>query len=209
MKTRKNKNIALKVVKPKSQNHLKRNLLFLLLALLLVGAGALYVYAQKPAQGVLKSPSLMQQVATKNEEVPEIFSGKYFTFLYGKSYALKEHTTNTKAGAVILETAYLVETSAISKKIGLTMRSFPTQNLEDVPDFKMRTIATNNYQKKDFKFANVHGTSFTATQEGSFEKTFFVEHENFLVILTMTAPGAEDEKLDNESDAIIASISWL
>jgi len=205
--SRQEKNLQLAKIDQKFS--FKRIILLFILALFVLGLAFLYFYAQKPAQGVAGSQISSQLAVSGNEEPPRIFEGKYLTFSYDGSYALKTHEIDLKPEAIILESAYLSQNLAISKKIGLTIRNLPSQNFEDDPSFKMRTLESEIYQKKEFDFGNVGGIFFTSTQQGSFEKTFFIKHQSFLLILTTTVPGAEDEKNNKETDEIIKSISWL
>jgi hypothetical protein len=178
---------------------------------LLIAAGivAVYLYAQKPAQGVVRTSNIEQKIEAASEDVPEAFTGEYISFLYDKTYSLKSHDIADKSGAVILEQAYLSQSGSVSKKIGLMVRSLPTHNLDDIPDYEMRAIKTENYKKDEFNFGSVSGISFEALGEGTFEKTFFLLKKDKVAIITMTAPSFSDEKLQAESGTIIKSISWL
>ena len=189
--------------------HFKMIIFLSILVIVIIGAEIIYFYAQKPAQGTIKLSSSGQDLETKNNNVSEAFAGKYLSFFYGNSYVLKSHNIDNENGAVILEQAYLSENSAISKKIGLTIRSLPTHNLEDCPDFKMREINSKKYKKDNFDFSSVSGSSFEAIDQGTFEKTFFLLHGDYLAIISMSAPSLSDEEIEDEASGIVKSVSWL
>lgn len=189
--------------------HFKMIIFLFIVALFAIGSVMVYIYAQKPARGTVKPVSQNQDLTTKSEDVPEAFTGKYLSFLYGNSFALKSHDIADEEGTVILEQAYLSEKSAISKKIGLTVRSLPTHKLEDCPDFKMRTMNSKKYKKEDFSLGSIGGSSFEVTDQGTFDKTFFLLHGDYLTIISITAPTLGDEKIETEADNIVRSISWL
>lgn len=191
------------------KNHGGRYFFIALVILIAIIAAAVYKFARKPAQGVIKPPVPDIQAVQKAEDVPEAFTGKYVSFMYSQKYALKSHDVAKEDGAIILEQAYLSELSAISKKIGLTVRSLPSHNLEDNPDYKMREITTKRYKREDFSEGNVKGVSFVPADDGQFEKTFFVTHGDFLAIISMTAPAFPSEDLNKEADAIAKSLTWL
>jgi hypothetical protein len=195
--------------KDAKSSHFKMIIFLCLFILAAIGIIVGYIYAQRPAQGIVKGISKNQDAENKNNDIPEAFTGKYISFLYGNSYVLKSHDIASVEGAVILEQAFLVETSAVSKKIALTVRSLPTHNLEDCPDFKMRAMNSKGYKKEDFNFGAISGASFETADQGAFEKTFFLLHGDYLAIIAITAPALVDEKLENEASSIVKSVSWL
>ena len=207
MNKEKNNSDALK--KDAKSNHFKMIIFLSILSLIAIGAIIVYFYAQKPAQGIVKLSSSGQDLETKNNNVSEAFAGKYLSFFYGNSYVLKSHNIDNENGAVILEQAYLSENSAISKKIGLMIRNLPTHNLEDCPDFKMREINSKKYRKDNFDFSSISGSSFEAVDQGTFEKTFFLLHGDYLAIISMSAPSLSDEEIEDEASGIVKSVSWL
>jgi hypothetical protein len=195
--------------KENKKSKLRRNILVVFFLLIVIGLISLYLYAQKPAQGIIKSTPSEKNIETVALNVPQAFTGEYLSFLFDKTYSLKSHDVTDKSGDVILERAYLSETGSISKKIGLMVRSLPTRNLNDVPDYKMRDIKTESYKKAEFDFGNVAGVSFEALGEETFEKTFFILNKDKVAILTMTAPSFSNEEIQNELETIVRSISWL
>ena len=191
------------------KNHRGRYFFAVLFVFVLIIAAAVYRFAQKPAQGVIKPQTQDAQSGKKAEDVPEAFTGKYISFVYSNKYTLKSHELAKEDKAIILEQAYLSESSAISKKIGLTIRSLPSHNLEDVPDYKMREINTKRYKKENFSEGNISGVSFVPADDGQFEKTFFVTHGDLLAIVSMTAPAFPNEALNKEANTIVKSLIWL
>lgn len=182
---------------------------FIFLAIVsLIGVGGVYKFAQKPAQGVIKSQDQTGQLAKKVAEGPEIFSGKYLSFRYGNTYVLKTHDIAKGDSAIILEQAYLSELSVISKKISLTVRSLPTHSLEDNPDYRMREMEAKRYHKKDFFEGKIKGIYFISAEESQFEKTFFIMHDNLLAIISVTAPSKMDASLDKEANNLVKSLIW-
>jgi hypothetical protein len=191
------------------KNHWRRYIFSGLIIIFLIIGAAIYHFAQKQAQGLIKPPTQDSQAAQKAEDVPEAFTGKYISFMYSHKYALNSHDLAKEDGAIILEQAYLSESSAVSKKIGLTVRSWPSHSLEDNPDYKMREITTKRYKREDFSEGNVKGVSFVPADDSQFEKTFFVTHGDLLAIISMTAPASPTETLNQEADAIVKSLTWL
>jgi hypothetical protein len=191
------------------KSHLKRNVLLLFLFSVAVLMIFVYIYAQKPAQGTVKVSSQNQKTENMVQDVPEVFMGKYFSFLYENTYAMKSHDISADNNDVILEQAYLSQSSAVSKKIVLTVRNLPTHNLDDCPDFKMRAMNPKKYRKEEFSLGNIKGFSFEELEQGNFEKTFLFLHEDFLGMMTILAPSSSDSKLKLEADNIVGSISWL
>lgn len=191
------------------KNHGGRYFFIALVILIAIIAVAVYKFAQKPAQGVIKPPVQDIQALQKADDALEVFTGKYVSFTHSNKYALKSHETAEDDKAVILEQAYLSESSAISKKIGLTVRSLPSHNLEDNPDYKMREITAKRYKREDFSEGNMKGVSFVPADDSQFEKTFFFIYGNFLAIISMTAPAFPSEALNKEADAIVKSATWL
>lgn len=190
-------------------HHISRNIFLFLLLAAISGAVIVYFYAQKPAQGIIKVAAQDQTTQNKQVDVLGVFTGKYLSFMYGSSYVLKSDNVTDGAGAVILEQAYLSENSAISQKIALTVRNLPTHNLDDCPDFQMRTLKPERYRKENFSLGDMSGTSFKVIDQGTFEKSFFLLHKDYLAIITLMAPALADEKLENEANSVIKSISWL
>ena len=121
---------------------------------------------------------------------------------------MKSHESEAQKDAVILETAYLSEKSAFSRKIGLTVRHLPTGSLDDAPDYTMRVQNDGRYKKDSFDLDGVRGIIFSTTDQGSFEKSYFVQHGNLLMMMTFSAPGAEDESFDVEANNIVRGIDW-
>lgn len=191
------------------KNHGGRYFFIALVILVAIMAALVYKFAQKPAQGVIKPPVQDIQAAQKADDAPEAFTGKYVSFMHSNKYALKSHESAEEDGAIILEQAYLSESSAISKKIGLTVRSLPSHKFEDNPDYKMREITTKRYKRENFSEGNVNGVSFVPADDSQFEKTFFVTHDDLLAIISMTAPAFPNEDLNKEANAILESLTWL
>ena len=176
-----------------------------------VSAIAVYRYAERPAEGVaIRSSDKDIHAAEAAEAVPGAFVGKYLTFMYGPKYVVKSDDVAKQQDTVILEQAYLSEPSAISKKIGLTVRSFPTHDLKDVPDYTMRENDPKRYHQDEFSHGSVHGYAFVPSDPTvQFEKTYFIPNDGLLAVLSVTAPSSADPTLDTEADAIAGSISWM
>lgn len=191
------------------KNHWGKYFFIAVVILIVIIAAAVYNFARKPAQGVIKPPAPDIQALQKADGATEAFTGKYISFTHSDKYALKSHETAEDDKAVILEQAYLSESSAISKKIGLTVRNLPSHKLEDDPDYKMREINTKHYKKEDFSEGNISGVSFVPADDSQFEKTFFFIHGDFLAIIAMTAPAFPSETLNKEADTIVKSATWL
>jgi hypothetical protein len=207
-KEKNNQDVQEKNVK---RNHLKMIIFLFILAMVVTAAGLIYFYAQKPARGIIKTASRSQEAETKNNDTPSVFTGEYLSFLYGNSYVLKSHDVFDENGAVILERAYLTEiasVSNVSKKIMLTVRDLPTHAFEDCPDFKIRSMDSKKYKKETFDFGEIKGISFEVADQSTHEKTFFLLHENYLAIISITSPALGDEKTNNEALDVIKSVSW-
>ena len=193
-----------------SPKHHFRKYVFIFLSIsILIIAAAIYRFAQKPAEGVIKPPSKDIQAADIGNDVPESFMGKYVSFMYGNKYALKSHEISENSADIILETAYFSESLAISKKINLTIRNLPSRNLEDVPDYKMREMDTKRYRKETFSEGKINGESFVPADDSQFEKTFFIQHDDLLAIIVITASALPDDALNKEANAIAKSLEWL
>ncbi len=193
------------------KRRLGRYLSVIVLALVLAGVFSVYLFAKKPAQGVIKTQSRPDELQKIGEDVPGTYIGEYVAISYRNTYALKSHDVSEKSEDVIVERAYFSESSAVSKKIGLTVRRFPTRNLEDIPDYKMREIASTRYKKvADFSTTDTrNGASFILAEENQFEKTFFLPFGDYVVILSVTAPSLPNEDLIKEADSIAKSVSWI
>jgi len=189
--------------------HWKRYLFLFLLILVAIGVVLAYRFAQKPAQGVIKPTTQEDPAHVLAQAVPGSFSGTYVSFMYPNGYELKSHAVSDDAGAVILEQAYLSQTAATSQKISLTVRSLPSGNLEDDPDYRMRELGSKKYKKEPFSAGEVTGISFVPADDGQFEKTFFIKHGTLLAILAVTAPATPDQTLDDEADGIAKSLEWV
>ncbi|MDR3559359.1 MAG: hypothetical protein P4L62_02695 [Candidatus Pacebacteria bacterium] len=178
--------------------------------ILIIGAAvAVYRFAQKPAEGVINASLPDAEVATTVSDVPATFTGTYVSFMCGNKYVLKSDDLSRDSSDVILERAYLTESSNFSKKINLTIRSLPSQNLTDDPDYSLRQNTPARYKKENFSLGSVSGVSFVPADNGSFEKTFFILHKDVVATLVMTAPGSLDETLSREADGIAKSLTWL
>jgi hypothetical protein len=192
------------------KSHLARYIFASFFILLLVLVEITYRLAQEPAKGVIvQSSEKENKIASLGSDVPESFTGKYISFAYGNKYALKSHETAKDGSEVILETAYFSESSSISKKINLTVRSLPSGKLEDCPDYKMREIKKERYKKEIFSEGSVKGESFVPADESQFEKTFFIQHEGLVAIIVMSAPASSDDLLIEEADTITKSLEWI
>jgi len=194
---------------PAQKRHWGRYLWTAFFILLTITIIAVYRFAQKPAEGIVK-PANQQNIKAVEigSSVPETFTGKYVTFMYENSYVLKSDELAEKSGDVILERAYLTESGAMSKKISLTVRDLPSRKLKDDPDYLMREINLKRYRKENFSQGSVQGVSFVPADDSQFEKTFFVLHNDLVATISITAPGTPDEKLNKEADIIAKSLTW-
>lgn len=190
------------------KSHFKRNFFAIIFILTAASTSFVYYYAQKPAKGISKNSQQDQKNDLKEMAVPKAFTGEYVSFLYDNTYILKTHDVATTKEAVVLEQAYLTQASAISKKIGVTVRNLPSRLLEDCPDYKIRIESPNKYKKENFNIKKNNGVSFEV-MEGTFEKTFFLQHEDYLAIITLTAPSIGDAASSNEIENIVESFFWL
>lgn len=191
-----------------TSGRVKRIVIIALAVLCAAGVGALVIFANQPSRGTAKIVQNDADTKKTAEPTPSVFDGRYLSFTYRGNYVVKTHDTDDRADAVILESAYISETSAISKKIGLTVRHLPTRNADDDPDYTMRRQNPDRYRMDTFDIDGKQGASFTSVDQGAFEKTFFVRHGDMMVSLTLGSPGAEDGKLDAEADALVGSIRW-
>ena len=190
------------------KRHWKIYLFSFFIIFAVAGAVLVYRFAQKPAQGTVK-PQAQAVGEDKPQNTLQQFSGKYLSFKYQSSYTLKSHDVDPDKNKIILEEAYLSDAAATSQKIILTVRSLPSHNLEDDPDYKMREINTKRYWKESFSEGAVSGLVFVPADNSSFEKSFFILHGDFLAIISITAPAPPDGTLNQEADAIVASVTWL
>ena len=180
------------------------------LLVVLIAAGVVYEFAQKPAQGVVQPTKNINEIAQKAaEEVPEAFVGKYVSLMYKHGYEVRSHDVATDNQAVILEQAFLVQSSVASQKIALTVRILPSRNLEDDPDYKFRETDTKVYTKESFSAGDVSGSAFVPAGEGQFEKSFFIQHGNLLAIIDVNAPVSMNNTIEDEADAVAKSLTWL
>ncbi|MCX6761279.1 MAG: hypothetical protein NTY33_00320 [Candidatus Moranbacteria bacterium] len=180
--------------------------LFILLVVVII---IIYRFAQKPAEGIVKSGAQDTKAVELGSDVPGTFRGKYISFMYDNKFVVKSDELAQKSGDVILESAYLSETGAMSKKISVTIRSLPSHNLADDPDYLMRTINVKRYRKENFSQGDVQGVAFVPADDNSqFEKIYFVLHNDFVATLSITTPSTLDEKSNKEADAIIKSLTW-
>ncbi|NTV55050.1 MAG: hypothetical protein HGB37_00890 [Candidatus Moranbacteria bacterium] len=186
----------------------KRLVTIFLVVLCICGAVFLYFFANQPSRDTKKSTLATSDTKTAVQKPQEEFAGKYVSFTHGGDYVVKTHDTDEREGAVILESAYLSETSALSKKIGLTVRFLPSKSADADPDYTMRRQNPDRYRMDSFDFDGMQGTSFTSVDTGTFEKTCFMRHGDKMVSLTLGAPGAEDAKVDAEAEALVRSIRW-
>ncbi|MEI6650933.1 MAG: hypothetical protein WCL23_05945 [Candidatus Moraniibacteriota bacterium] len=193
---------------PKQHSHIRRVVFAIFLFLCIVCGTVVFWYASQPSQGTVKqiSPDASSETPALSKQV--LFPGTYLVFPYDSRYEVKTHRLDDTKDAIILETAYLSEISAFSKKIGLTVRNVPSGSLDDDPDYMMRVQNGNRYAKRSFDLGGNRGISFTVTDQGSFEKSYFVLNGKLLAILTVSAPGAENAKLDEEADAMVKGIEW-
>jgi len=189
--------------------HWKRYFFLILLILLASGIVFAYRLTQKPAQGVILPSKQEDPLKKIAQEVPGSFLGKYVSFMYPNGYVEKSHEVADSDSAVILETVYVSQTSATSKKIALTVRSLPSGNLEDDPDYQMRELNPKKYKKESFAAGQVSGQSFVPADDGQFEKTFFIKHEGLLAIIAVTAPAMPDQTRNDEADGIAKSLEWV
>lgn len=187
--------------------HWGRYLWLTFFTVVLIAVALVYRFAQKPAEGIIKPATTDSKVAL-GSDVPQTFSGKYVSFMYNNSYTLKLDELAKDSADVILERVYLSESGAISKKINLTIRSLPSRNLPDDPDYLMRQLNPKRYKLENFAFDKIQGVSFVPTDDSQFEKTYFSLHNDLVVTLTLTAPATANEKLNKEADLIIKSLTW-
>ncbi len=178
--------------------------------ILLVGAvWAVYKFAQQPAEGTIRAGASEAKVVGVVDDVPATFTGTYISFMYGNKYVLKSDELSTGTADVILERAYLTEISSFSKKINLTVRSLPSQNLADDPDYLLRENTPRRYKKETFSLGKNSGVFFLPADDSQFEKTFFMLNNDKIATLVITAPGAVDNLLNAEADAMAKSLTWL
>lgn len=177
-------------------------------ALLIFAIGAVYRFAQKPAEGIIKSAKQESKAEQIISAKPEKFQGKYVSFVRSSDYILKSTELAKDSTEVILERAYFSETNAVFKKISLTVRSLPSRNLEDDPDYLMRVRNPERYRKENFSLDTVQGISFVPADDGQFEKTFFILNNDLVATLSMTAPAVLDEKLNRTADEIVKTLTW-
>ena len=134
------------------QSHKGRYIFLFFLLLTIIGMITLYKFAQRPAEGLIKSQTQETINSLKESDVPKTFNGKYISFMYGSKYILKSDDFSKDSADVVLERAYLSEVSTVSKKINLTIRSLPSQNLTDDPDYLLRQNNPEHYKKENFFF---------------------------------------------------------
>ncbi len=193
----------------KGKKHRKKYFFLTILILIVIPAYRFYRFTQKSAEGVIKTTTSNTEVVKLVENVPETFSGKYLTFMYGNKYVLKTHDDQTDASGIILERAYLSQIGAISQKIGLTVRNFPSRNFSDCPDYKMRELNSKKYKKETFSEGKVDGIVFVSADDDPFERTYFLLHNDYLAIIAVSAPAMPDETLNKEANQIAKSVEWL
>ena len=184
-------------------------IIFVISAIVVVIGAMLYMFSQKPAVGTTKTVEKKEAAVQLSTDVPNFFEGKYVAFTYGQGYLEKSHEISEDGSGVILESAYFSNPSGVSKKIALTVRNFPSGNLEDVPDFKMRQLKSDSYRQVDFSEGEITGKAFVPADDGPFEKTFFIKHGYFLAIIAFTAPAIGNQELENEADGVAKSVLWL
>ena len=194
---------------PVKKRHYGKIVAAIFFILALVFTFIFYKISQKPVEGVIKLKSENNEIIQEKNDIPEVFSGKYVSFMYPNQYVIKSHETNEVGDNIILETAYLSETKSVSKKINLTVRNINGQNLEDVPDYKMREINSGRYKKEYFSEGKISGVSFVPADDSQFEKTFFIKNGDFLAIISVQAASLPDEGLNKEADAIVKSLEWV
>lgn len=194
---------------PTKKRHWGRYILLIFLIILAVMVIVVYRFAQKPAEGIVKPVGQNSKAIEVGSAVPATFTGRYVSFMYDNSYVLKSNELASDSADVILEHAYLSESGAMSKKISLTIRSLPSHNLEDDPDYLMRERNPKRYQKENFSQGNISGVAFIPADDSQFEKTFFVLHNDLVATLSVTMPSAPDEKFNKDADAIVKSLTWL
>ncbi len=193
----------------KTKKSWKKYFYLAILTLIAVFGYLFYRFTQKPAEGVVKTGVSQNEMEKKVQSVPEVFSGKYLTFMYENKYFLKTHDDKADESGIILERAYLSENGSISKKIQLTIRSLPSHNLDDCPDYKMRELDTARYKKEIFSQGEFSSTAFVPADDSQFTKTFFLTHGDYLAIVVFTAPAVMDDELNEEADGVAASVNWL
>lgn len=185
--------------------------LFVLIATVLLGlltVASIYRYAVRPATGVAKPMPRGEPSSGADTAVPTAFVGQSVSFLYPAAYIEKSHDVATAQEAVILEQAYFSEAGALSRKIGLTVRAFPTGSLEDVPDYRMRELNPKRYRKTEVAQGDVRGVAFVPADDSPFEKSIFLQKGHRLAILSMSAPTAPSDALNHEADALAGSLTW-
>ena len=193
-----------------SRRHWRRYIFLTLLVLAMIASVIIYRFAEKPAEGTINNSTQDTTKAVQVNDVPNTFTskGSYLSFMYGNTYVLKSDEVSKDNSAVILEQAYLSEPGGLSKKISLVVRSLPSQNLTDDPDYLMRENNPTKYKKENFFADGVSGAAFVPADNSQFMKTYFIQHSDKLAVLSVISPSSEDKTLDNEADAVAGSLAW-
>lgn len=140
-------------------------------------------------------------VETEDSEKKQ-FNGKYVSFSYDTSYAMKKHEDLTQKKENILETAYFSQTSINSSKIAVTIETMEGRKVEDFSAYVLRKSKPAEYAEGTYDFGKTKGVVFTGRTQGKYEKLYFITNGKYMAELAFSSTRSEIDQLDREVDAL-------
>jgi len=184
---------------------------FLLLGLVLLIIGAvwlIYLYLQRPGQGVIVESKSETAASEETTYETKQFDGEYVSFELSSAYEVKTHEVATDKKQIFLESAYLSEDPSLAKKIALTVENIKGRTLGDSANYNLRKINPKRFKEEKIETKGIHGVAFTDKDSDLFEKTIFIPQENYLAEISLTALQPASEDLDRELNEIAGSLIW-
>lgn len=194
-----------KETKPKRR---RRFFLMSLILLIIAVAWLIYLYLQRPGQGVFLETKSETGIGLEKVYEKKRFNGKYVSFEYSSSFEVKAHETNADENQVFLENAFLSEDPSLAKKIALTVENLQGRTLGDSANYNLRKIYPKRFQEEKFYSGNIRGVAFTDQDSDLFEKTVFISQGNYLAEISLTALRPASDDMDRELNEIVGSLIW-
>jgi hypothetical protein len=186
----------------------RRFFLMSLILLIIVVVWLIYLYLQRPGQGViLESKSETAAGETKTYGTKR-FEGEYVSFEISSAYEVKTHDVASDINQVFLESAFFSEDPSLAKKIALTVENLKGRTLKDSANYNLRKGNPKRFQEEKFDWEGIHGVAFMDKDSDLFEKTIFISEENYLAEISLTALKPASDDLDKELDEIAGSLVW-
>lgn len=164
---------------------------------------------RSPANGTIKLGTNEAQ-STLGYQTDTLLEGQTFTLLHDSQYQSSAVSDNKS----FLEQHQLnrqIEKLNGSSRIGVSVRSYPDDDLDSEPAYKIRKVNPAKYKQDQKSFNNNAVIVFENVSNNEFEMTAFLQNKakNILGIITLSSSEVSGEELTKEFNKLIESFAWL